>query len=194
MNAPLEKPIIYLISRGDADPVNFYLKKKEILKKISVAVEVGISLVQIREKNLTVKLLFDLTEEAAAITRNSDTKLLVNGRADVALAARADGVHLPADGLSAETIRRSFPPGFLIGVSTHSAEEASAAKSEGADFVTFGPVFESPNKGEPQGLERLNNVCKLLAQFPVIALGGIDESNYRDALKMEPVASPRSDF
>ncbi len=183
MNGLLEKPIIYLITTGDADTANFKNKKKEVLETIRVASEVGISLIQIREKNLTTRFLFDLTEAAVEITRKSRTKLLVNGRADVALAAGANGVHLPADGLPADVIRRSFPPDFLIGVSTHSTEEASAAKSNGANFVTFGPVFESPGKGEPKGLELLNSVCGLLYPFPVIALGGIDESSYTNVLK-----------
>lgn len=183
MNNLLEKPITYLITKGDADIANFRLKKKEILENIQVAAEAGISLIQIREKNLTAGLLFDLTEAAIEIVREFGTKLLVNGRADVALAAGANGVHLPADGLSAETIRRSFPKRFLIGVSTHSAEEAETARSNGADFVTFGPVFQSPGKGKSKGLEMLNNVCKLLDPFPVIALGGIDDSNYRNVLE-----------
>ncbi len=178
MNRTLQKPIIYLITKGDADPSNIKRKKREVLDSVSLATELRVTLIQIREKNLTARSLFDLTEAAVRITRESTTKLLVNGRADIALAAGADGVHLPADGLSARMIRRSFPSGFLVGVSTHSFEEASAARANGADFVTFGPVFDSPGKGKPHGVEALKRVCKLLDPFPVIALGGIDETNY----------------
>lgn len=183
MSRPLEKPIIYLITNGDADPVNFKLKKREILEIVRLAAEAGVSMIQIREKNLAARSLFDLTVGAVEITRKFATRILVNGRADIALAAGADGVHLPADGLSAVVVRRSFPLDFLIGVSTHSAEETLAAKTNGADFVTFGPVFESPGKGKPKGGEELSRVCNLLDPFPVIALGGIDESNYRNVLK-----------
>ena len=183
MNHPLQKPIIYLITQGDADSENFKFKKREILERVHLAAETRVSLIQIREKNLPARLLFDLADAAVEITGKSDTRLLINGRADIALAAGADGVHLPADGLSAEVIRRSFPSGFLIGVSTHSAEEALAGKATGADFVTFGPVFESPGKGKPQGVETLQRVCKLVYPFPVIALGGIDESNYQNVLE-----------
>lgn len=183
MNDLPAKPIVYLITKGEADTANFTHKKKEILQVIRVAVESGVSLIQIREKNLTAHSLFELTESVSEITRTSGTKLLVNDRADIALAAGADGVHLPAAGLAADIVRKNFPPRFLIGVSTHSTAEASAAESNGADFVTFGPVFQSPGKGEPQGLARLNDVCKSLDACPVIALGGIDESNFAEVLK-----------
>ncbi len=183
MNHPLQKPFIYLITNGDADSGNFTLKKREILETVRAAAESGISMIQIREKSLSARLLFDLTRAAFEITRETDTKLLVNGRADIALAAGADGVHLPADGLPADVVRRSFPSDFLIGVSTHSVEEGFTAKANGADFATFGPVFESPGKGRPQGVEELTRVCELLDTFPVIALGGIDESNYRNVLE-----------
>ena len=72
---------------------------------------------------------------------------------------------------------------FIVGVSIHAAQEGLTARSDGADFVTFGPVFTTPGKGDPQGLESLRSVCKLLDPFPVIALGGIDESNYRDVIE-----------
>lgn len=183
MNGTLEDPIVYLISKGEANPLNFDQKKEELLNTIRAATEAGIDLIQIREKNLTSRLLCDLTEAAAAITRESGTRLLVNGRADIALAAGADGVHLPADGLSADVIRRSFPAAFLIGVSIHSAAEGTAAKLNGADFVCFGPVFASPGKDTPQGLEALREVCALVEPFPVIAVGGIDVSNYRMVLE-----------
>ena len=183
MNQPLQKPIIYLITEGDADSENFKLKKREILERVRLATENRVSLIQIREKNLTARLLFDLAEAAVEITKETDTRLLVNGRADIALAGGADGVHLPADGLLANVVRRSLPSDFLIGVSAHSAEEALDAKANAADFITFGPVFESPGKGEPHGVEVLNRVCKLVYPFPVIALGGIDESNYERVLE-----------
>lgn len=109
--------------------------------------------------------------------------MLVNDRADTALAANADGVHLTEKSISAETIRRDFPANFIIGVSTHSIETAEKAKKQGADFVTFSPIFASPGKAEPKGLEKLKEVCEKLKPFPVIALGGIDETNYKSVLE-----------
>ena len=178
-----EKPLLYLITKGEADQSNYVVKKKEILELIKAAVDAKISLIQIREKKLTAKLLFELASEAGSITAGFPTKLLVNCRADVALAAKADGVHLPADSLSAHVIRRAFPRSFLIGVSTHSFEEAKTAAHDGADFVTFGPVFATPNKRTTKGFEELGRVCTLLEPFPVLALGGIDAANYQSVLK-----------
>jgi thiamine-phosphate pyrophosphorylase len=109
--------------------------------------------------------------------------LLVNDRADIALAANADGVHLTSLSLSAETIRRSFPKDFIVGVSAHKIEEAEIAKKQNADFVTFSPVFSSPGKSEPQGAEKLREVCERLKPFPVVALGGINETNFAEVLE-----------
>lgn len=177
------KPIIYLITEGNLTAENFGEETKKVLAIIKSAVENNISLIQIREKKLTAKLSFELTSEAAKITKNSNTKLLVNDRADIALAAKADGVHLTENSVSAEIIRRNFPKNFIIGVSTHSIESAEKAKIQGADFAAFSPIFDSPGKGAPVGLEKLSEVCRRLKPFPVIALGGIDETNYKSVLE-----------
>lgn len=179
----MSKPIIYLISEGTLTNENFAENKKRFLSLIETAVENEISLIQIREKKLSAKLLFELTSASAKITGRSKTKLLVNDRADVALAAKADGVHLTENSISAEIIRHDFPSDFIIGVSTHSIETAEKARSQKADFITFSPVFASPDKGEPQGLEKLSEVCDKLKPFPVIALGGLDETNYKSVLE-----------
>lgn len=178
------RKLIYLITKGDATAADFHEKQREILGIIKKAVEAEIPLIQLREKNLSTKLLFELAEKAAQITKNSETKLLINDRADVALAAKADGVHLTERSLSAQTIRASFPKNFIIGVSVHTLEKALEVKNQGADFVTFSPIFHSPGKGEPVGLEKLREVCEALKGFPVVALGGIDETNYREVLEI----------
>ena len=178
------QPLIYLITDGEMTAQNFAEKSAETLNLITKAIEAKISLIQIREKQLSAKLVFELALQAAKITKNSDTKLLINDRADIALAANADGVHLTANSLSAEIIRANFPKDFIIGVSTHSLEKANEAKENGADFATFSPIFYSPNKGKPVGLEALREVCAKLKPFPIIALGGIDETNYREVLQI----------
>jgi thiamine-phosphate pyrophosphorylase len=178
--------LIYLITKGDATAGNFRKKSRETLEIIEKAIEANISLIQIREKQLSAKQVFELTSKAAELTKNSNTKLLVNDRADIALAANADGVHLPANSLSAENVRRAFGEHFIIGVSGHSLEEIEKARVEGADFVTFSPIFATESKakyGAPQGVEKLREVSETFPKFPVIALGGIDENNYAEALK-----------
>ena len=176
-----DRPLIYLITKGEATPPNFAQTSREILDVIRAAVEEKVSLIQIREKALTARLLFDLTVSAVEITRGSVTRLLVNDRADIALAAGADGVHLATNSLPVDVIRSSFPKGFLVGASTHTLEEAVNASSA-ADFAVLGPIFETPGKELRPGIEMLADVCEKLQPFPVIGLGGIDESNVASVL------------
>ena len=162
---------------------NFSQKKSQTLELIEIAAQNNISLIQIREKKLSARLVFEIARAAVKITQNTGTKLLVNDRADIALAANADGVHLTARSLSAGAIRRAFPKDFIIGVSTHTIEEAGNAKNQTADFVTFSPIFSTPNKDKLQEIKNLREVCEKLKPFPVIALGGIDETNYKSVLE-----------
>jgi thiamine-phosphate pyrophosphorylase len=106
--------------------------------------------------------------------------LLVNDRFDVARAAGADGVHLPSNSLPAHLVREICGNDFLIGVSTHSLEEARAAMA--ADFIVFGPVFATGSK-QPQGLEKLREVTSALSGFPVVAIGGIDLDNAEECFR-----------
>ncbi|HYE66532.1 MAG TPA: thiamine phosphate synthase [Pyrinomonadaceae bacterium] len=183
----LQTPIIYLITSGEttqtASPASEGFAR--LLALVASAVAARVQLIQLREKNLQARALYELTTRAAQITRGSATRLLVNDRADVARAAGADGVHLTTRSLEAHVVRRAFPRDFLIGVSTHSLDEARAARDGGADFVTFGPVFETPSKreyGPPLGLEKLGEAARSLSPFPLIALGGITRENAPDVL------------
>ena len=178
-----DKPLIYLITDGDATAENFTEKKSHLIKLIKTAVQAKISLIQIREKQLSARLIFELTSETAKLTQNTKTKLLVNDRADIALAANADGVHLTSRSLSAAVIKQNFPKNFIVGVSAHTIEDAENARRQGADFATFSPIFTSPGKGEPLGIEKLRAVCESLKPFPIIALGGIDTTNFTQVLE-----------
>lgn len=179
------EPSIYLISTGRLNAENFYTSKQSQLKIFAEAIEGGISHIQIREKNLPAKLLFELTSEAVSLKSNFPVKILVNDRADVALAAGADGVHLTSNSINAGVIRKFFPRDFTIGVSTHSIEEINNAKADGASFVVFGPVFEPISKshsGKPIGIHGLWKAIEVTPNFPVIALGGINLHNFSDTL------------
>lgn len=170
-------PVRYLITRGTLSPSNFQSEKNHLLETVSLAVEARIELVQIREKSLPGRQLFELAVEAAIAVRGSDTMLFINERFDIAVAAGADGVHLTSTSIPADRVRENVPAGFLIGVSCHDLSEVCRAKDGGADFALFGPVFRTPGKGEPIGLGELTDVCSSAAPFPVIAIGGIDVSN-----------------
>jgi thiamine-phosphate pyrophosphorylase len=153
---------------------------------VEAAVAVKIDLIQIREKRLTAKVLYQLSTSAAGITHGSATKLLVNDRADIAVAAAADGVHLTSQSLPAEIVRLTIGAEFLIGVSTHSLKEAAAAQLGGSDFVVFGPVFDTPSKkqyGKSVGLAGLREVTSELRPFPVLALGGVTLDNAADCIR-----------
>jgi thiamine-phosphate pyrophosphorylase len=188
MSLKLQPPITYLITSGETTAATRTSSKdfSRLLKLVETAVAARINLIQIREKNLTASVVYDLALRASAITRAGTTRLLINDRADIASAAGADGVHLTTRSLEAVVVRETFGPDFLIGVSTHSFAEARAARIGGADFAVFGPVFETASKqiyGAPVGLKMLSDVAKELAPFPVIALGGIDESKALECLR-----------
>ena len=148
----------------------------QVVDLVEAAVEAEVDLLQLREKNLTARVLYELTLQAARITRGTNTRLLVNDRADIASSAQAQGVHLTTNSLPTAVVRETFGADFLIGVSTHTIAEARAARNEGADFAVFGPVFATPAKlqyGQPVGLENLSQAVSKVAPFPVLALGGI---------------------
>lgn len=156
-----------------------------ILLQVEVAVLIGLSYFQIREKNLPVRMLYELVSRAAQHTRGSLTRLLVNDRFDVAQAAGADGVHLTSTSLPPQIVRKVCGPQFVIGVSTHSLDEARAARDGGADFIVFGPVFDTESKrafGPAQGLDKLGEVTSALQGFPVLAIGGVNLDNYESCL------------
>ena len=169
----LPLPIIYPITSGKTTPQT----TPDILRLVGAAVDAEVPLFQIREKSLPARVLYELTSWAAEITRGSKTRLLVNDRSDIARAAGADGVHLTTNSLPADVVRQIYGPEFLIGVSTHSLEEARAARDAGADFVVFGPVFEKQGFGAPQGLDKLRRVTSELGDFPVLAIGGVTLEN-----------------
>jgi thiamine-phosphate pyrophosphorylase len=171
-----------MISSGDVSRSSYSESKHNFLQNVRAAVEAKISLIQIREKSLSARLVLELTKEASGITSGTKTRLIVNERADIAISAGADGVHLPSRSLTPSAVRRFAPPEFVIGVSSHSAKDVFRAIGEGADYAVFGPVFDTPGKGPPVGLEELGRVAKAAGDFPVLALGGIGESNYRQVL------------
>lgn len=108
--------------------------------------------------------------------RGSQTRLLVNDNVEIAQAAGADGVQLTSRSLPTPVVRRLCGSDFLIGVSTHTVEEAIRAQKGGADFILFGPIFETESKrvfGAPQGLDKLEEVTAAVVKIPVVAIGGI---------------------
>ncbi len=161
-----------------------------LLKTVSAVAQAGVDWIQLREKDLGGKDWFDLAHSAiqSARQRAPHTRIIVNDRVDVALAAGAGGVHLSENGFSVPDARRLVsrfeqdsgkPLDFLIGVSCHSLGAALGAARDGADYIYFSPIFHTPSKafyGPPQGVERLRQICKAVS-IPVIAIGGITLEN-----------------
>lgn len=142
----------------------------------------GVDMVQIREKSLGAAALVRVV--AACLSRCRRIRLLINARVDVALACGANGVHLPGDSPAPSTWRGIVPPGFLFGVSCHSADDAVAAQLGGADFVVAAPVFDPLSKvayRQPLGVEGLGQICHGVT-LPVFALGGVTRQNSVECL------------
>jgi len=158
------------------------------LLAIDKAARAGCQLVQIREKDMGAKALASFTRAAVERARPHGARVLVNDRLDIAMAAGADGVHLRASSIPAREARAAAGKkgldDFLIGVSTHSVAEAESAEEGGADFIVCGPVYDTPSKrafGPPLGIEGFAEIRNAM-EIPVLAVGGINLSNYREPL------------
>lgn len=150
---------------------NHALAVDDLERKIDEACASGVRLVQLREKALDGKPLFRLAQSLRMITARYGAKLIINSRLDIALAADADGLHLPEDALPVQTVRRFFSA--LVGRSVHSVESAKEAEQSGADYLLFGHIFQTASKPfPPRGLNELEQVCKSVS-IPVYAVGGI---------------------
>ena len=161
---------IYLITDGDLPTL------PARVEAALAAMPVGCAAVQLRAKAAAGRELLELATVLRRITRARGSRLFVNDRVDVALAAGADGVQLPELGFPVERVR-AMAPGLLVGASRHDLDGASQAARQGAHFVTLGPVWATPSKPgfEPtMGIERLAAAARALA-VPVFALGGVDD-------------------
>jgi thiamine-phosphate pyrophosphorylase len=155
---------------------------RPLVDVVHAALDGGVRVVQLREKDLEGGELYRLALELRQLTARYQTRLLINDRIDVALAVDADGVQLGQTSFPVEVARQLLGPEKLIGVSTHSHGEIAAAA--GADFLLFGPVYFTPSKaayGEPQGIERLRTAVAR-SSTPVIAIGGIKTAQIPEVL------------
>lgn len=142
---------------------------------VEEALRGGVRAIQLREKDLPTRELLKTAYEMREVTAKYGAKLFINDRVDIALCVEADGVHLGRSSMPVYAVRSIVGERCLIGASTHSLEEALEAEREGADFINFGPLFETASKltyGQPLGLEALKSVRKQVA-LPVFGIGGV---------------------
>ena len=170
---PPRNPRVYLVT--DAVPA------ADLPDRVAAALAglpPAVAAVQLRAKDMGGKDMLALARALRDVARAAGQWLMVNDRLDVAVAAGADGVHLPSRGVPVADARRLLGPGAIIGASCHSVAEVRRARDGGADFATFGPVFDTPSKrawGPPVGLDALREAARL--GLPLVALGGVDPSN-----------------
>jgi len=159
-------------------------RRQRLIEKISQAAGHGVDYIQLRERDLSSRDLEHLARDAMQCVGGTNTKLLVNSRTDIALSARAHGVHLRSNDISPEDVRtvwqatgeRTVP---IIAGSCHTEQEVISARQAGADFVVFGPVFEKSEQNVA-GLDALRSVCR--HDIPVLALGGVTLENVRSCV------------
>ena len=148
---------------------------RDPLAVLEQALAGGVKAVQLREKDLSGKALFELAEKTRRLCDRYQASLLINDRIDVALAVDAAGVQITGVSLPVDVARNLLGPKKLLGASTHSLEEARQAQNDGADFILFGPIYFTPSKaafGAPKGLQTLKKILANVS-LPVYAIGGI---------------------
>lgn len=152
------------------------LSYKEIAE---TCVEKGVKMLQLREKYLSDRELLAVAREISAITKGTATNFIVNDRVDIAQLSDADGVHLGQDDLSITEARKILGNDKIIGLSTHSIQQAKDALSQNPDYIGFGPIYATPTKeiADPVVGTKLLSEVLAFADVPVVAIGGIDENN-----------------
>lgn len=177
--------LLYYITDRKQFPGDESQRRVRLLEKIAEAARAGVDYIQLREKDLSGRDLEQLAQDAVRVARGN-TRVLINSRTDVALAAGADGVHLRSKDVSPEVVREAWRAAAIstlpvIAVSCHTAAEALTAERAGADFIVFGPVSEKAGVPSPAGLVQLREVCRS-CKVPALALGGVNLENARDFL------------
>ncbi len=150
-----------------------------LLAQARFAVDAGVAVIQLRERDLDAAALCGLAADLVAIAAGTRTRVVVNDRLDVALAARAAGVHLRGDSMAPAVVRRLAPSGFLIGRSVHAVDEADRLAGD-VDYLIAGTVWSTPSKPASHpllGLDGLARIVAAAAPVPVLAIGGVREEN-----------------
>jgi len=164
---------LYLVTDRDL------LDGRNLVNEVKKAVQGGVTMVQLREKQTGSREFFQLAAAMKQELAGSGVPLIINDRLDIALASEADGLHIGQDDLPLQVVMQLMPVGSIIGVSVNTPGEARAASECGASYLGVGPVFYTPTKEDasaPIGLQGLGNIKKL-TNIPLVAIGGVNENN-----------------
>jgi len=162
-----------------------FASSEEMMDAIEKALQGGTRAVQLREKDLAIRELLDLAYRMRELTARYRARLFINDRVDIALAVEADGVHLGGMSMPAHAAQKASAGRLMIGVSAHTMDEARTAQEDGADFITLGPVYETPSKmqyGRPIGIDVLHEAAGTLS-VPAFAIGGIKTARVKEVLQ-----------
>ena len=155
-------------------------------EQVARLIDGGATLIQLRDKESSPADFLRQAEAALAVAKRNNVQLIINDRADIALALGADGVHVGQTDLPAGIARRLLGAEAIIGVSTHNAEQLKSASALPVDYVAFGPIFETRTKPDHEplaGLEGLRSARAILGDRPLVAIGGINRTNAAAAIE-----------
>lgn len=155
-------------------------------EQVKRLIEGGAKFIQLREKHASPRTFYDDAKTALEIARKHSVKIIINDRVDLALALKADGVHLGQDDLPPEKARKILGRQAIIGYSTHSIEQAIEAVKLPIDYAAIGPVFATTTKENPDemvGIEGVRKVRETIGNFPLVAIGGITSENYLEVFQ-----------
>lgn len=154
------------------------LKNRDIFFAVEMAIKGGVTLIQLREKDITTEEFYKIALKLKEITSKYDVSLIINDRLDIALAVDADGVHVGQQDMPAAVARKIIGNDKILGVSAATVEEAKKAEKDGADYVGIGAIFPTSTKDDARAVN-INELIKIkkALNIPVVAIGGISEKN-----------------
>jgi thiamine-phosphate pyrophosphorylase len=174
-----ELPKIYPITDARLSKISHAAQVEKLIKG-------GAQFIQLREKRASPLEFYKSAESALKLARTRSVKIIINDRVDIALALKADGVHLGQDDLPPAEARKILGDKAIIGFSTHNVEQAIKAVQLPIDYLAIGPIFATKTKENPDvivGLEGLRKTREATGNFPLVAIGGINSENLREVYK-----------
>lgn len=188
----LEKTLIARLARKDkAKQVSGlysvldtqYLGSKSLIEVAGKIIQAGVKIIQLRDKIMSKKQLISVARELQILCKERGVLFIINDYLDIALAVKADGLHIGQEDLPVETARQLLPLDTLLGVSAATHEDVREAENAGADYIGVGSIFPTSSKNniDVVGLERLKQI-RLLTSLPLVAIGGINKNNAKAVL------------